>query len=346
VPPTGSLAAPREAGIASEPEILRSLPQVPDTPASLLAPVPAPGPLPPDAERPYFRLDPLLDPPELPQPGWFFNLEVDPTKAHIKNDLRTTVLNPATGYSDQVGLPSATLDWSISPRFEAGYRLSSGFGEFVLSYRFLATQGHDLYQNSDGPGQLSSLLDINQVDLDYASSEFSLWPKWDMRWRLGLRYADVYFDSRAAEGFDEAAAGSGVFQTRVTNSFVGFGPHAGMDLSRHFGTGGLAFVTRADFALLVGHIRQQFSERTTTFGPDGQPLVGALGASDSQGVPVLEVQAGLSWQPPRYPLATFFLGYRYEYWWEVGMLDNINNGNGTFGEVFDQGVVLRAEFSF
>jgi hypothetical protein len=319
---------------------------VADVPASLLAPAPAPGPLPPDAERPYFQRDPLLDPPELPPPGWFFNLEVDPTKAHVKNEISTTVINPATGNMNQVGLPSATLDWSISPRFEAGYRLPSGFGEFVLSYRFLATQGSDSFQNGDGPGQLSSLLDINQVDLDYASREFSLWPKWDMRWRLGLRYAYVFFDSRADEGFGEAAAGSGIFQTRVTNSFVGFGPHVGVDLSRHFGSDGLAFVAKADFAFLVGHIRQQFIERTTTLGADGQPLVGALGASDSQGVPVLEVQAGLSWQPPRCPFARFFFGYRYEYWWEVGVLDNINNLTGTFGEVFDQGVVLRAEFSF
>jgi hypothetical protein len=345
-PGSASATSPRDPGAGGVPEILRSLPQVADAPASLLAPAPPLGPLPRAAERPYLERDPLLDPTDLPPPGWFFDLEVDPTKAHVKNEISTGVLNPATGNTDTVGLLSATLNWAISPRFDAGYRLPSGFGEFLLSYRFLATEGSELTEGADGPARLSSLLDINQVDLDYASSEFSLWPKWEMRWRLGLRYAYVYFDSRADEAFEAAAAGSGVFQTRVTNSFVGFGPHAGVDLSRRFGTCGLAFVTKADFALLVGHIRQQFSERTTTIGPDGQPLVGALGASDSQGVPVLEVQAGLSWQPPRYPCATFFLGYRYEYWWEVGMLDSLNNGAGTFGEIFDQGVVLRAEFNF
>jgi hypothetical protein len=343
-PATG--ATPQGAGTAWEPEILRSLPQVPDQPASLLAPARPGGPEPPDLERPYFQVDPLLDPPQLPPVEWFFNLEVDPDKGHVKNEISTTVPNPATGKMDLVGLPSATLNWTVSPHFELGYRLPSGFGEILLSYRFLATEGSEAYPLADGPGRLSSQLDINQVDLDYASWEFSLWPKWDMRWRFGLRYADVYFDSRGDEGFALAAAGSGVYETRVTNSYVGIGPHAGVDLSRRFGPSGLAFVTKADFTILVGRIRQQFIERTTAFGPGGQPLVGDLSVSSSQGVPVLNVQAGFSWQPPQCPQANFFLGYQYEYWWEVGMLDQLNNGSGTFGEVIDQGFVLRAEFNF
>jgi hypothetical protein len=331
---------------AGEPEILRSLPQVSDAPRSLFAPAPPTGPLPADPERPYFQRDPLLDPPHLPPPGWFFDLDLDATKAHLKNQLNTAVPNPATGGLDQVGLPAAPLNWAFSPRFEAGYRLPSGFGEFLLSYRFLATQGSEMVQGTDGPARLSSLLDINQVDLDYASREFSLWPNWDMRWRVGLRYADVFFDSRAEEAFALAAAGSGIFQTRTSNSFVGFGPHAGVELARPLGCGGLAFVTSADFALLVGRVRQQFVEHTTTPGADGQPLVGSVSASDSQGVPVLEVRAGLSWLPPRCPGAALFLGYRYEYWWDVGTLNNINNQGGTFGEVADQGVVLRMEYNF
>jgi hypothetical protein len=342
--PSASTSSPPREGW--EPEILSNLPQPANTPASLFAPAPPAGPLPPDAERPYFQHDPLLDPPQLPAPGWFFNVEVDPTKAHVKNEINTTVANPATGNMDLVGLPSASLNWAISPVFELGYRLPSGFGEFLLGYRFLATDGSEFYQNVNGPGRLSSLLDINQIDLDYASSEFSLWPKWDMRWRVGLRYAYVYFDSLAYEGFDAAAAGNGIFETRVTNSYVGIGPHAGVDLARRFGTNGLAFVAKLDGAMMFGRIRQQFFEHTTNLGADGQPLVGSLSDSSSQGVPVLQVQAGLSWQPPSFPCANFFIGYRYEYWWEVGMLDTLNNNTGTFGEIYDQGVVLRAEFNF
>ena len=58
------------------------------------------------------------------------------------------------------------------------------------------------------------------------------------------------------------------------------------------------------------------------------------------------LQAGLRWQPPRCPSAQVFLGYQYEYWWGVGLLSNINNLGGTFGEVADQGFILRAELNY
>ena len=35
----------------------------------------------------------------------------------------------------------AQLDWTVSPRFELGYRLPSGFGELDVAFRFLMTQG-------------------------------------------------------------------------------------------------------------------------------------------------------------------------------------------------------------
>jgi hypothetical protein len=347
--PAATGTAPQSQPAAWEPAILKSLPQVPDVPGSMFAPAPRPGPQPPDAERPYFQPDAVIDPPPLPPPGWFFNLEVDPTGAHVKNQISATVTNPATGNADVVNLPSADLNWSISPKFELGYTLPSGFGEFLLAYRFLATDGSEASHGADGSARLSSLLDINELSLDYASREISLWrlaPDWDMRWWLGLRYAYVYFDSRSEEAFDAAAAGSGVFLSRVTNGFWGIGPHAGVEVAKHCGSTGLAMVAKADYSLLIGRVRQQFFEHTTTLGANGQPLVGTLSASDSQGVPVLEVQAGLSWQPPRCPRTKLFVGYRYEYWWEVGRLDTISVGNGALADVIDQGVVLRAEFNF
>lgn len=331
---------------AAEPQILRSLPQVSDTPGSLLWPAPPPGPPPQDYERPYFQRDPLLDPPQLPPPGWLFDIDLDALHPHVKNQLNTGVPNPATGNIDQIGLPSAGLNWAISPKFELGYRLPSGFGEFLLSYRFLASDGSEPIEATDGPGRLSSLVDINQIDLDYACEEVSLWPNWDMRWRVGLRYAYVYFDSQSDESFAAAAAGSGVYEARTTDSFVGLGPHAGVDLSGRLCPCGLSFVAKADFAMLFGRVRQQYFEHTTTLGADGQPLAGYVSDSDSVGVPVLTLQAGLGWKPPSYPRANFFVGYLYEYWWEVGLLNNINNLGGTFGEISDQGFVLRAEFNF
>src|SRR6516165_9161032 len=57
--------------------ILQALPKLPDLPASLFAPAPPPSPGHNPLDVPYFVPDPLLDPPQLPPPGWFAALELD-----------------------------------------------------------------------------------------------------------------------------------------------------------------------------------------------------------------------------------------------------------------------------
>ena len=72
---------------------------------------------------------------------------------------------------------------------------------------------------------MSSRLFINILDLDYASNELSICSWW-MKWRVGLRGADVYFNSDAVEPFAAAAAGSGIVERKVTNNNWGLGLHA------------------------------------------------------------------------------------------------------------------------
>ena len=62
---------------STEPNPLPGLPRPPDQPASLLQPAPA-GQVYgcPQLECPYFERDPRLDPAELPQPGWLFDVEL------------------------------------------------------------------------------------------------------------------------------------------------------------------------------------------------------------------------------------------------------------------------------
>ena len=165
-------------------------------------------------------------------PTWTFSSP----RPHVKNQLTNASLRG--GAPDVVSLPSAPLDWTVAPRFEMGRTLPSGFGAVAVSYRFLPTRGPARTTGFDGPAVLKSRLDLNIADLDYISREFSLWPNWDMTWRLGGRTAWIYFDSRADESFAAAAAGSGVFEQRTSDSFVGFGPHTGVEVARRFtGTG-------------------------------------------------------------------------------------------------------------
>jgi hypothetical protein len=240
-------------------------------------------------------------------------------------------------------LTAANLDWTVSPRFEVGYRLPAGFGEITLAYRFMASEGTNRIVGPDGPAVLKSRLDLNMADLDWASREITPWKFWDMKVRFGVRYFYTYFDSQAYESFAEAAAGTGVFNSRTTNSYVGIGPHTALELGRRLGWG-LAAVSQLDASIAPGRVRHGFFASSTTPGPDGKPQTSELFVASSQDVPTMHVHAGLSWQPPAYPNVYLFAGYEFEYWWNVGRLSNTFPLQ--FGEFFDQGYVLRVAINF
>ncbi len=99
--------------------------------------------------------------------------------------------------------------------------LRQGSGEFLVGYRFLTTSSTARLINfdTDGPdGTLKTRLNLNSVNLDYSSREYSLGKLWDMKWLIGAQLGQAYFDSRAVGTFVEQ---------RVSNNFVGAGPHAG-----------------------------------------------------------------------------------------------------------------------
>ncbi len=333
--PASAQAAPAAA------EALPALPKPPDEPRSLFSPaLPEGGPhaIVPDH---YFEEDPLLDLPQLPAPGWFAGAEASLVGPHVTNQLMNNV--PFAGLmKNQISLQSAQLDWTVSPRFDIGYRLPSGFGEFSLGYRFLASQGSDSSEQLLGPASLSSLLDINQFDFDYSSREISWGDGWIMKWTIGGRLASIYFSSQAYQDFALPGSPEFVLGQRTTNYFIGFGPHAGLELTRRLQGTGISFIGRADFATILGRIHQGFQE-ATSIPPPGSPFsTSELHVSGSQDVPMITADAGIGWQPPAYPFAQFFLGYHFEYWWNVGRLST------TFsrGDVTDEGVTLRAEFVF
>jgi hypothetical protein len=251
----------------------------------------------------------------------------------------TQVIN---GTSTTVALPSAPLDWVVSPRVVLGYRLPAGFGEFSLVYRGLGTRGSEVIEGADGPESLHSRLDFNVIDVDYGSREFSLWPNWDMKWTFGIRTLLLFFDSHADQPFAQAAAGSGIVQMSETNHLVGVGPHAGLDLSRCVANTGLKLVVRTDFATSLSRIHQEFFTLSTMPGPDGLPLAGTTHVANWMGSPMINTQVGVSWQPPSWPAARLFLGYQYEYWWRMGA----NLDTGARADLWDQGIVFQAAFRY
>lgn len=339
-------AAPQESATDSlvEPaqEFLRTFPRPPDQPASLLAPAPPLGPPPANLEEPYFQQDPLVNPPQLGEIGWFADVDAGILKPHLLNHLNQSITFP-DGSSTTVGVNAVPLNWTVSPRIEIGYRFPTGFGGFALAYRNLASKGTQGLIGADGPGTLSSRLNVNVVDMDWVSNEYTRRSSWELRWRIGLRYLNAYFDSQANEPFAEAALGTTIYNQRTTNSTWALGPHAGVDVRRHLGFGGLAIVGFVDASDGWSFMRQNYFASSTT-NAFGFPQTGQLIVTNDSAAPVLTTRLGLNWQPPASPNLRMFIGGQWDYWWNIGR--NSASATAATGYFFDSGFLLRGEWNF
>jgi len=275
--------------------------------------------------------DPLLDHPAYPPPGFFATIEGQVLFPHIKNRLTAPVAVDGL-FTNLVHLPTAELDNTGCPRIELGYRLPQGFGEFSVAYRSVVTEGGGRLIAFDpvSDGLVTSRLNVNTVDLDYGSHEFALGPCWDMQWQIGARLASAFFDSRAT-GL--------ILEQRTNNNFFGGGPQAALSLWRQLDWPGLALFGRLDGAVPIGRIRQAYEE---TFFANGAPLIGgATNQGQTQAVPILGVEAALSWTMPaadRWVRVTG--GYHVDRWWYLG------NVSDSQAELTLQVLFLRAEISF
>jgi hypothetical protein len=303
---------------------------------SVPPPCALPGPCAPfeDCNGKLLRGDPFVDRLDYPAPGWFAAIDLTLVVPHVKNGLSDTVTLPGGGgpVSDTVHLPSAELDWVGSPAFTVGYRPGQACGEFMLTYRSLVSDGNAVLRGFDlGDAVLRSRLSLSTWDLDYAAWESSLDPHFEMKWRVGVRLADVFFDSQAAGFFREE---------RTSNFFFGAGPHAGLDLwGQCLGWAGIVPFAKIDTSLVLGRIGQGFEE---TLGVGVLRLAGAATRRDkSQAVPVVRVQAGVGFTPPgAEDRMRFAVGYDYEQWWYLGRV------GASRGELTGQGILFRAEVNY
>jgi hypothetical protein len=321
-------------------------PRPPEEPPSLFrkAAVPTPYACAPIPGR-YFELDPQLDPPGWPQPGFVADLEIQAVGPHIFHSLSNgTAVGPNPPGS--LTVPITPLDWTVSPRIEFGYRLPSGFGSFMLSYQYIGTTGTgSTPYGPDGPAGMSGRLNFNLSDLDYVSREFTPWEHWGMQWRFGFRQVYMFYDTQLTTPYAAAAAGSGVLLQSGTNGYNGWGGHVGFELNREFNhqLPGLSLVAKIDFGDTLGSIRQQVSQTTTA----GAYYLGEI--RNGQEVPSLSGQLGLSYRQPGGRWEAYLGGY-YQYWWNVGALPNFAlSAAGTpmsNGELSLVGATIRLSFNY
>ena len=224
-----------------------------------------------------------------------------------------------------------------------GYRLPSGFGEFSIAYRNLSSSGHSVAPILDGPTDLNSGFNLNTIDLDYSNSEMSLGPKWDMRWTVGLRWLFLNFNSVAQQSFNQAYFGSGVLQEQVTNNLWGLGPHAGIEIARHLYDPRWSLFLRTDVSSVFDQTRVGY--QNTSIGPVG-PITSGINNHGNQVVPIIYVQAGISWQPHPQSNTRFFVGYQYEHYWALDYLPPTGPSPPSTGEIEAQGIAFRATICY
>jgi hypothetical protein len=285
---------------------------VPQTPVlgQPLAPYPSPPPYPappppgppgfdpgPDGWGPYGRYS--------SPDGYFFDVELFFFDPVVKNHLTNTVTLPS-GSSVTIGSYAAKLPWSVSPRFELGWRLPDSLGSFGLSYRFYVSQGSADADLNGLPANLTSRMNLNVFDFDYRTTPYTPWRQLQLSAHVGGRLAIFYYDS---------TIGSALEQQRESDYFVAAGPHFGGDMEYLLPfLPGVSLFGRADGAVVVGQIQQRFSAST-----------GVESATDtfrrSESVQILHLEAGLGYTPPRFPNWHVVAGYQFEHWWYLGQID-------------------------
>jgi hypothetical protein len=264
-------------------------------------------------------------------PGWFFDTEIAVVFPALKFRITNDMPLPATGL--QLHVPAVDLNTGVMPTLELGYRLGDSCGFFALSYSFLFTDGTGARATEFGAADVRTRLAINWLDLDYGTTPVEFWPRYEISWRIGVRAADVYFDSKAT---------SALITQTATNDFFGGGPHARLDVERRIvPLPGLALFGRLDGAAILGQVRQRFTAETA--GIDDSTSV-----HRTQLVPYLNLQAGLRYAPPSWPGVKFTTGYLFEDYFNVGRLgiDSVGRVSQSRGEVWSHGWFLRGEYDF
>ena len=317
-PPPASAPVSLAAPCATPPAESLSCPP-PPTAGPVLEPAP-PACAPFEAQNgPLLWGDPLLDWRSNTVPGLIAAVEVGAVLPSYQAGPFQFFPVHVGGAAANVSPPMTGLNWTAAPKFDLGCRLGQGFGDLLVSYRFIDSEATGIATGfgppATAPGappgmaQVRSRMNFNIIDLLYASHESSLGPLWDMRWDAGVRLTNFYYDTRAT---------SPALEQRASNDFRGGGPKAGLGLRRFIASvPGLSVGGRVDGAFLFGRYRQRFEEVDT---PAGGPPVGGAAILPTGGtvtVGVLEANVGYApgWMCGRTRIEA---GYRYERWWSIG----------------------------
>ncbi len=320
--------------VGPAPSLGQPVPFVAPAPATPLTYAPPPTMPPPSVDPGANGWGPY-EPPSAP-PGWFFDLQFELVYPVLKD--RITNDTPVLPSGDQLHVPSANLNLTVSPTFEFGYRLPDSAGLFAGSYRFIASDGNASQGFDGNTVGVHTTLNLQVVDLDYGTTPFEVAPHWIISYRIGARVANIYFNSQIQ---------SEPLSQQASNFFVGAGPHGRIDVERSVDfIKGLSLFGRLDGAVMIGQIKQNYRE--WDLQNDGTNQYSTNQVRHSQSVPDLLLQIGLSWVPPIFTNVKFTTGYQFEDFWYLGQFGFNENGTASTsrGELWSHGWFLRGQVDF
>jgi hypothetical protein len=267
-----------------------------------------------------------IPPAGLPRRGWYTDLEFTVLGPFLNGQLAPQPADNAR-LGGNFPLWRATLNGTVAPEIAVGWRADNGLG-FRASYRSIATDSYTgnpydstVYDPTSGTS-FASRLDVNVIDLDFTGAPVEFWTRWRASWLAGVRWASVYMDDLAA---------GPVFTQHASSFFSGAGPHFGAGLE-YFFRPRMSIYTRADGAVLVGHVKQTFS---TAYDDGTVSCFDQVGQSTTRAVPVVRAQVGMSWYPwPERRYSVFQFGYQFEQWWAVGTAGASTTDLTTHGAFF------------
>jgi hypothetical protein len=267
--------------------------------------------------------DPFREWPEVAL-GWFAGVDLNVTLPRVHSELNSANLgpgNPISGtFANPFQLPVADFNWTVMPRIFAGYRLENGYGEVLVSYRFVQSEGSGAVMGFDaaGNGQLNSRITANVLDLDYGFTD----PVYGLPWYLPQLVRRTMGVRVASAVFDTAVAGQQILQEKAGNVFVGAGPRVNFEGTWPTGIPQLAVIGGADVSGVIGVNYQRYAEQAIVGG--AVRSASARTAGDTTGIPILRVQAGLTWTPGCGDQnVRFSAGYQWERWWFINETDSI-----------------------
>ena len=291
--------------------------------------------------------------------GWLYAVDFVYVQPFVHNGLNSGP-GAVGALPENVTVPQARANGTISPRIDVGYRFEDGLGEVHAIFRTLNNDTTRTIGGFDtaGSGTVTSHLSMNVLDVEYGFLEFNaakvprlnplllipgrlglnLHPEDDdptplmIKWFAGVRAANVYFDSQGT--------GAQILNERTMNNFVGAGPRLAAEFTKPLPGRALALYGRFEASGLFGKTSQSFSR--TELLPGGGTGSGSLDTGRmSLGVPVIGASCGLRYVPQwRNQMIRLTGGYLYEQWFYLGQTSTSDAG------VTLNGAFLRAEWGF